>query len=97
MIFWSVTATMAPGKEEEAVQHLKKMAKFEQERHGIDVQIIQRMDGAAGRIMWLEKHESLAAWEAQDAHFRDDAEAMALMGEGAGLITDAEVHFWRTL
>ena len=97
MIFWSVSATVAPGKDDEGVEFLKKMAQYVNGRLGTDIQLARRMDGSGGRYIWLEKHDSLAAWEEEDKRFQADAEAKAMLKEGEGLFTDFESHFWQIL
>jgi hypothetical protein len=81
----------------EGEQFLKQMAQYIHERMGTEVQVANRMDGTGGRYVWLEKHDSLAAWEEEDKSFQADAEAGAKWKEGATLFTDFETHFWRIL
>lgn len=97
MIFWSLTATVAPGKEEEAEQWSKQFAQFVTGRFGTEIQLARRMDGPGGRYVWLETHDSLAAWEEQDKKFNADAEVRAKLKEGDGLFSNFETHFWQIL
>src|SRR5215204_5159545 len=97
MIYWTVTVTVIPGKEEEAVKWMKKLAQYENEHVGTDIQLCQPMDGEGNRYVWVEKHESLAAWEECDRLFEADAGALAIRAEGEGLFSHSETHYWRTV
>jgi hypothetical protein len=97
MIYFSASATVVPGKEEEAEVFLQTLVQYTHDQYSVEVQICRRLDGAGGRYIWLEQHDSLAAWEKHDKQWNSDAEGMAKQKEGEGLFTDFETHFWRIL
>jgi hypothetical protein len=97
MIYWSATATVVPGKEEEAKQLIKQLAQYTIDHHSVEVQVCERLDGAGGRYVWLEKHDSLAAWEDHSKRWGLDSEGMAIQKEVVRLFTDFDIHFWSFL
>jgi len=95
MVYQSITVTIAAGKQEEAMQWMKKMAQYEKAHFGLEIQLFEAMDGIGGRHVWVEKHDSFASWERQDKLFWSDPGSMALLKEGEGLFSLGESHFWR--
>jgi hypothetical protein len=97
MIYWSASATVVPEKEDEAKQWLKRLAQYTHDHHSVEVQVCERQDGSGGRYVWLEKHDSFAAWEEHSKRWLADSEGLAKQKEGDGLFTNFETHFWRIL
>jgi antibiotic biosynthesis monooxygenase (ABM) superfamily enzyme len=97
MIYVLVSTTATAGKEKEAVAWLKKLATDARERHGWDVEIINRLNGPVRQYGWLRKVESLAVWEASLAKADADPQRQAIFEEGKGLFSDSQRDFWEVV
>ena len=98
MIYHVLSGKAAPGKEEEVIRWLKKLAQHSNQINpNAVVEIARRMDGPIDEYSWIGKIESLAAHEAGGKLFDAHPQTAALMKEGEGLLTNVVQHFYEIL
>lgn len=92
MIVHVISAVAVPGKQKKAEAWVKKFAQHANEKHGLNVEIMRSMNGKNGCYHWVNRHDSLAAWETTSAAWNADPRVQATLDEGRHLFTDYETH-----
>ena len=97
MFYFTVTGKATPGREEEAVRWLKKLALYNEQNYSRTVEILAPLAGPNHVYIFVIKVESLAVWEADHKRWATDAQAHALYGEREELFVDFTSHILETL
>jgi len=64
MIFFSRTASIAPGKASDAIAFGHLIAKYIKETYGTHLEVLVPIGGDPNRISWHARYESVAEWDA---------------------------------
>jgi hypothetical protein len=64
MIFFSRTASIAPGKASDAIAFGHLIAKYIKETYGTTLEVLVPIGGDPNRIAWHARYDSIAEWDA---------------------------------
>jgi hypothetical protein len=64
MIYHTITGKATPGREEEAVRWLKKIAQYNEQNYSRTVEVLHPLDGPDNVYIFAIKVDSFAVWEA---------------------------------
>ena len=81
MVYEVATAEYAPGKREEALGFLKKVAVYYRKNAGVDLHVVQRMapgPGQQARLTTIMMIDSMAKWDDFQQKKKKDPEWQAL-------------------
>jgi hypothetical protein len=84
MVYVVESADYAPGKREEAMDFLKKVAGYYKKTAGLEVRAVRRVTPAAGqqaRLTTIFTIDSLSAWDDMTQKKAKDPEWKALVGD----------------
>jgi hypothetical protein len=99
MITFVRTASIAPGKTNEALAFAHQIAKHVKDKHGTTVELLMPVGGNPNRIAWQARNESLAQWEAFTAKLLADTDYMGMLAKNSAnfLPGSAFDEIWRTI
>src|SRR5581483_2427307 len=99
MIYFSRSATIAPGKTVPAPSFARDVASLIKNKVGKDVTIGVPVGGQAGRVAWFVAYDSLAQLEEFQVTLMQDSEYMAMLAKGGENFVPGSLHddIWRIL
>jgi hypothetical protein len=99
MIYFSRTASIAPGKAGDAVAFGHLIAKYIKENYDTTLEVLMPIGGNPNRIGWHTRYDSLAQWEAATAKLLTDKVYVELLAKQSNTFLPGTVHddLWRTV
>src|SRR5688572_24273923 len=97
MLYHTITGKATPGREEEAVRWLKKIAQYNEQNYTRTVEVLHPVDGRDNVYIFAVKVDSFAVWEADNKRWATDAQGAAILKEGEGIFGDFVNHLFEIL
>lgn len=98
MIFWTRTASIAPGKLAAAQAFAAEAVAYLKSHHGQEFIVSIPIGGNPNRIRWSGQLESMAAYEVYSAGLRADPGYAEVLAKGSDLFIAGSINdeFWRS-
>jgi hypothetical protein len=99
MIFFSRTASIAPGKASDAIAFGHLIAKYIKETSGTQLEVLVPIGGDPNRIAWHARYDSVAEWDAVTSKLLTDKLYVELVSKQNNTFLPGSVHdaLWRSL
>jgi hypothetical protein len=99
MIFFSRTASIAPGKASDAIAFGHLIAKYIKETYGTTLEVLVPIGGDPNRIAWHARYDSVADWDAMTTKLLTDKLYVELVSKQNNTFLPGSVHdaLWRSL
>lgn len=99
MIYFSRTASIAPGRTGDAIAFAQVIAKYINENYDTTLEVLMPIGGNPNRIAWRAHYDSLAQWEAATTRLLTDKVYVELVAKQSNTFLPGSVHdeLWRTL
>jgi hypothetical protein len=99
MIFFSRTASIAPGKASDAIAFGHLIAKYIKETYGTTLEVFVPIGGDPNRIAWHARYDSVAEWDAVTSKLLTDKLYVELVSKQNNTFLPGSVHdaLWRSL
>ncbi|MGA2707720.1 MAG: hypothetical protein ACLQJ0_19695 [Steroidobacteraceae bacterium] len=99
MVYFSRTASIAPGKASEAIAFGHLIAKYIKETYGTILEVLVPIGGDPNRISWHTRYDSLADWEAVTANLMTDKLYVEMVAKQSNTFLAGSVRddLWRTV
>jgi hypothetical protein len=99
MLYFSRTASIAPGKASEAIAFGHLIAKYIKETYGTDLVVLVPIGGDPNRISWHTHYNSLADFEAITTNLMTDKLYMEMVAKQSNTFLPGSIRddLWRTV
>jgi len=99
MLYFSRTASIAPGKASEAIAFGHLIAKYIKETYGTDLVVLVPIGGDPNRISWRTHYASLADFEAITTNLMTDKLYMEMVAKQSNTFLPGSIRddLWRTV
>lgn len=98
MITFTRTAVIAPGKAPAAWAFAQKIVEFYKSNYDTPLEVLRPVAGNPGRISWVGRYASLAAFDAISVRSQSDQKYLELLATAAELFVPGSLHdeLWRS-
>jgi hypothetical protein len=99
MIYFSRTASIAPGRTGDAIAFAQVIAKYINENYETTLEVLMPIGGNPNRIAFRAHYDSLAQWEAATTRLLTDKVYVELVAKQSNTFLPGSVQdeLWRTL
>jgi hypothetical protein len=99
MIYFSRTASIAPGRTDDALAFARVISKYINENYETTLEVLMPIGGNPNRITWRAHYDSLAQWEAATSRLMADKVYVELVAKQSNTFVPGSVHddLWRTV